>query len=107
LNEQKFINESLCALNCLGKWIWNGGFTSGSYSRSTSNLNKSFKISAFERDTVADYIKWSKEVINTCPNNFELMKFEEDCSSILIRTSGIYEVVFTFFIPHEGKQPSV
>ena len=27
--DQKFINESLCALNCLGKWVWNGGFTYG------------------------------------------------------------------------------
>ena len=26
---QKFINESLCALNCVGKWVWFGGFTSG------------------------------------------------------------------------------
>jgi hypothetical protein len=51
----------------------------------------------------ADYIKWTKEVINTCPDNFELSKFEDDSSSIFIRTSGVYEILFTFFIPHEGK----
>ena len=25
--EQRYINESLCPLNCLGKWIWTGAFT--------------------------------------------------------------------------------
>jgi hypothetical protein len=73
-------------------------------------------MSAFERVSLndgngtggsADYVKWSKEVINTCPDNFELMKFEDDSSSILVRTAGIYEVIFSFFIPHEGSKPSV
>ena len=54
-----------------------------------------------------DFVKWSKEVINTCPDNFEMLKFEDDSSSILVRTPGIYEVIFSFFIPNEGTKPSV
>lgn len=51
LLDQKFINESLCALNCIGKWVWHGGFTTGlNLGKSTINNNKSsFKMSAFER----------------------------------------------------------
>lgn len=73
-------------------------------------------MSAFERVSISDgtgiggnsdYVKWSKEVINTCPDNFELQKLDEDSASILIRTAGIYEIVFSFFIPHEGTKPSV
>lgn len=69
-------------------------------------------MSAFERVSISDgtgiggntdYVKWTKEVINTCPDNFELCKYEEDSSSILVRTTGVYEILFSFFIPHEGK----
>lgn len=53
-----------------------------------------------------DYVKWSKEVINTCPDNFELSKFEDDAGAIQIKTSGIYEVLFVFFVAHETAKPS-
>jgi hypothetical protein len=61
-------------------------------------------MSAFERVSiqdapVADLVKWSKEVINTCPDNFELSKFDDDSGAIFIYTSGIYELLFTFFVP--------
>lgn len=29
MREQRFINENLCPLNCVGKWIWHGSFTDG------------------------------------------------------------------------------
>jgi hypothetical protein len=73
-------------------------------------------MSAFERVQAqdgsgiggnVDYVKWSKEVINTCPDNFELSKYEDDCGAIDVKTSGIYEILFTFFVPHEGTKPSI
>lgn len=89
--------------------MWHGGFTTGSSTRQAIGSKKaSFKMSAFERVGAndgtnsggsTDFVKWSKEVINTCPDNFELSKFEDDSSAIEIKTPGIYEIVFTFFVP--------
>jgi hypothetical protein len=107
-------------LNCLGKWVWYGGFTTGSSitgprATATTNLKGNFRMSAFEKVTLndgvgsggmVDYVKWSKEVINTCPDNFELSKIEDDSSAITIKTSGIYEILFVFFVPHESAKPS-
>lgn len=49
MRDQRFINENLCPLNCLGKWIWHGGFTE------TQNFNPfsdtQFRMSAFDRAT--------------------------------------------------------
>ena len=78
-------------------------------------MKSNFKMSAFERVSLSDgsgingnvdYVKWSKEVINTCPDNFELSKFEDDSGAVLIKTSGIYEVIFVFFVAHENTKPS-
>ena len=116
--DQKFINESLCALNCIGKWIWNGGFTQGNTGSKSpySSAKNSFKMSAFERVQLSDglghngqvdYVKWSREVINTCPDNFELSKYEDNCGALSIHTSGIYEILFTFFVNPDAHKPSV
>eukprot|EP00347_Sterkiella_histriomuscorum_P018573 403345000 len=116
--DQKFINEQLCALNCIGKWVWHGGFTSGGgLSRSPySSKKNSFKMSAFERvqasdgsgqNGYVDFVKWQREIINTCPDNFELSKYEDDSSAIVIHSNGIYEILFTFFVAAESHKPSV
>jgi hypothetical protein len=64
-------------------------------------------MSAFERVGVsdgtgtngqADYVKWSREIINTSPDNFELSKFEDDSGALIVHANGIYEVLFTFFV---------
>lgn len=96
IQEQKFINESLCALNCIAKWVWHGGFTTGLSTIKSSSFNNtkknSFKMSAFERVTINDggasningleFVKWQREIINTSPDNFELSKFEDDSGAI-------------------------
>ncbi len=69
-------------------------------------------MSAFERvqdgNTVAnEYVKWQREIINTCPDNFELSKYEDDSSAIVVHTSGIYEILFTFFVMPDLHKPSV
>lgn len=72
-------------------------------------------MSAFERISIgdtsgmistADYVKWSREIINTCPDNFGLCVKEDDSGAIEILTSGIYEIHFVFFVPHEVAKPS-
>lgn len=105
-NNQKFINDSLCALNCVAKWVWFGGFTSlsgitHSVSGVSHNKKDSFGFSAFDRcsNESADAIKWSKEVINTSPDNFELNTIQDDSGAIVIRQAGVYEVLFAFFLP--------
>jgi hypothetical protein len=64
-------------------------------------------MSAFERVQASDgtssngsvdYVKWSREIINTSPDNFELSKYDDDSGAIVIHTNGIYEVLFTFFV---------
>lgn len=107
MREQKFINENLCPLNCLGKWIWHGGFTE------TQNYNPfsetQFRMSAFDRATKIgpEVLKWAKEVINTSPDNLQLSMFDDDSGAISVKQSGIYEVSFVFFIPCEVGSPSV
>lgn len=73
-------------------------------------------MSAFERvqatdgsgqNGYVDFVKWQREIINTCPDNFELSKFEDDSSAILIHSNGIYEILFTFFVAPESHKPSV
>jgi len=93
---QKFINDSLCALNCVAKWVWFGGFTT-MRSQSTG-----FGSSAFDRCVAEQYdaIRWSKEVINTSPDSFELCSsFRDECGAIQIKGQGVYELVFAFFLP--------
>ena len=69
VREQRFINDNLCPLNCLGKWIWHGGFTEPAYAFGEDYPN--FKFSTFDKAIrfSSDVVKWSKEVINTSPDN--------------------------------------
>ena len=126
VTEQKYINESLCPLNCLGKWIWHGAFTDAvnnqkkisayedeklSVNLKQGNTQKVFKKSAFDRaanvfDT-GDHIKWAREAMNTSPDNLQLSKHEDDSGAILIRQAGVYEITFVFFIPQDISKPSV
>lgn len=52
-------------------------------------------------------VKWSKEVINTSPENLQLSVFDDDSGAIEIKQQGIYEVTFVFFVPSEVTLPSV
>jgi len=45
-------------------------------------------------------VKWAREVINTSPENLNLDKFEDN-GMIVIRSAGIYEITFAFFVPSE------
>ena len=129
VNEQKYINESLCPLNCLGKWIWHGAFTDAvnngrqasfiendrlnvSLRDGKAGTKKSFKKSVFDKaiaslDYMAEHVKWSREAMNTSPDNLQLSKFDDDSGAIFIRSAGVYEVTFVFFIPQEVSKPSV
>ena len=49
VTEQKYINESLCPLNCLGKWIWHGAFTDA--------VNNQKKISTYEDEKLSVNLK--------------------------------------------------
>lgn len=73
-------------------------------------------MSAFERvqatdgtgqNGYVDFVKWQREIINTCPDNFELSKYDDDSSALIVHTNGIYEILFTFFVPPESHKPSV
>jgi hypothetical protein len=115
--EQRFINESLCPLNCLGKWIWHGSFTELGFAANLlagedNGQIISFKRSAFDKangslDFMNEVVKWSREVVNTSPNNLQLSLYDDDSGSIYIRQSGVYEVTFVFFVPTDVTKPSV
>ena len=126
VTEQRYINESLCPLNCLGKWIWHGAFTDAVNNGKQANIidndklnvslkngtKKSFKKSAFDKaiaslDYMVEHIKWSREAMNTSPDNLQLSKYEDDAGAILIRQAGVYEITFVFFVPQEISKPSV
>ena len=49
VTEQRYINESLCPLNCLGKWIWHGAFTDA--------VSSQRKVSAFEDEKLSGNAK--------------------------------------------------
>ena len=70
MHEQRFINENLCPLNCLGKWVWHGTFTE-TYNPFSDGQ---FRQSVFDRACKpgGDVVKWAKEVINTSPDMLEL-----------------------------------
>ena len=106
VNEQKYINESLCPLNCLGKWIWHGAFTDAVNKnrqatfaindfatvslKVPSGTKNSFKKSTFDKasashDYMTEHVKWSKEAMNTSPDNLQLSKYEDDSGAIFIK----------------------
>jgi len=51
-------------------------------------------------------VKWAREVINTSPENLQLDKFEDN-GTIIIRSAGIYEITFAFFVPTEVQKPLI
>ena len=85
----------------------------GCITKSLNSTHKaSFKMSAFERvsdssSTNSEQVKWQREIINTCPDNFELSRYEDDSGAIVIQSPGIYEVLFTFFVFHDSQKPSI
>jgi len=52
-------------------------------------------------------VKWSKEVINTCPDTLELGYSDDDSGAVLLKKGGVYEIVFAFFVPENSSKPSV
>jgi len=56
---------------------------------------------------VQEYIKWSRDIINTSPDLFGLSLEEDDGGAIVIYTTGVYEVSFTFFVPPDIHKPTV
>ena len=57
--------------------------------------------------TVQEYIKWSREIINTSPELFGLSSEEDDSGALIIYTTGVYELTFTFFVPPDIHKPTV
>ena len=103
IREQRFVNENICPLNCLGKWIWHGAFTEPANFTSFGEEHPNFKQSAFDRATKFsnEVVKWAKEVINTSPENLQLSVFDDDSGAVQIKQNGIYEILFVFFVPNE------
>ena len=56
---------------------------------------------------IQEYIKWSREIINTCPDLFGLSIEEDDCGALVFYTTGVYRVSFTFFVPPDIHKPTV
>ena len=70
-SDQALINDTLCAENCVGRWIWKSGSVRNGYA-----------------------VPWEIQSVNTCPENFV---WEQDQTSILTVMPGLYEVTFGFF----------
>lgn len=71
MEDQKEINQTLCAENCVGRWIWKSGEVRNGYS-----------------------VPWEVQTVNTFPDNF-LWDLEK--TSILCVAPGLYEVAFGFY----------
>jgi hypothetical protein len=71
ISDQKLINQSLCAENCVGRWIWKSGEVRSGYS-----------------------VPWEVQTVNTFPDNF---LWDLDKTSILCVAPGLYEVNFGFY----------
>jgi len=56
---------------------------------------------------IQEYIKWSREIINTCPDLFGLSIEEDDCGALVFYSTGVYRVSFTFFVPPDIHKPTV
>jgi hypothetical protein len=93
-HEQRQLNESLCSLHCVAKWLWHGQFTKPTKSRS-----RSFSKSAFDSEC-GQLIKWSAQVINTAPEVM-MLNSQEDNGQIILKEAGVYEVQFLSFVSPE------
>ena len=79
LDSQSLINDTLCEENKLGKWCW-----------TKNKLKNNFNII------------WDIQEINTFPDNYTL---ENDKSIILIKQSGVYQIIFGFY--SNNKKPNI
>ena len=83
-----------------------------SLKNATVGTKKSFKKSVFDKagaslDYMAENVKWAREAMNTSPDNLQLSKHEDDSGAVFVRSAGVYEITFVFFIPQEISKPSV
>ena len=72
MDDQRAVNEVLCAENCLARWFWKSG--------------------SLSMDGQA--VPWEIQCANTCPDNF---LWQEDKSTILTVEAGLYECSMAFF----------
>ena len=52
-------------------------------------------------------MKWSRELLNTNPDIFDLSIEDDDSSALIIRQAGVYEISFIFFVPPDIQKPAV
>eukprot|EP00698_Gefionella_okellyi_P022603 TRINITY_DN750_c0_g2_i1.p1 TRINITY_DN750_c0_g2~~TRINITY_DN750_c0_g2_i1.p1 ORF type:complete len:432 (-),score=120.43 TRINITY_DN750_c0_g2_i1:55-1350(-) len=76
--DQRLINESLVAEQCVARWIWKSGKTKTGHG-----------------------VPWNVQSVNTNPDNF---LWEKDKVHIVVNAPGLYELSFGFFA---RKKPSV
>ncbi len=72
MDDQRAVNEVLCAENCLARWFWKSGSLS----------------------VDGQAVPWEVQCANTCPDNF---LWQEDKSTILTVEAGLYECSMAFF----------
>lgn len=72
MDDQRAVNEVLCAENCLARWFWKSGSLS----------------------VDGQAVPWEIQCANTCPDNF---LWQEDKSTILTVEAGLYECSMAFF----------
>jgi len=103
LKDQKAINDAFRALNCLGIWLWHGGFSRASKQRTVSR-QLTFDQGSFGPDKggSSEHVRWSREIINTDQDQYLM---DED--GVLLSTAGLYEISFTFFVPPDHPRPSI
>jgi hypothetical protein len=116
-------------LNTLARYVWYGGFTNGTTSspaissgveaathgrQSSRNARIIFDRGSFGLNelnsnllTLQDFVKWSRELVNTNPESFELSREADDCGAIVVQGTGVYEIAFTFFVPPDIHKPTV
>ena len=78
LADQALINETLCAENCVARWLWKSGALKNGYS-----------------------IPWESQSINTCPENF---LWEKGRTFIVAVAPGLHEIALGFF---SSKNPEI
>lgn len=77
MDNQALINETICAENNLGKWLWESG-----------NLRTGYLV------------PWEKQVVNTASDNY---LWEREKSTIVVAEAGLYSIRSGFFA---AKSPS-
>jgi hypothetical protein len=71
MEEQKMVNEILCAENCTGRWLWKSGEIG-----------------------LGSAVPWEIQTTNTCPENFI---WEKGRTSVVTVAPGLYEVTLAFY----------